>query len=142
MLSMLITSAFKNARLSQHSFQNIYRITKQTECNNFIKVCSVTYATIPSNKTKQAKEYASDNDKILLSSWLKARKNLRKKKDLFFQRHSAQAYVNKAPETIKPYLQLIRADKPIGTLLLYLPCAFSICFAAAPGELPDFYYLG
>uniref|UniRef100_A0A914YUB7 4-hydroxybenzoate polyprenyltransferase, mitochondrial n=1 Tax=Panagrolaimus superbus TaxID=310955 RepID=A0A914YUB7_9BILA len=31
----------------------------------------------------------------------------------------------------------MRADKPIGTWLLYWPCAWSIALAAAPGTLPD-----
>lgn len=42
-----------------------------------------------------------------------------------------------SPNRIKPYLSLIRFDKPIGTWLLYLPCTWSICLAAAPGQLPD-----
>ena len=42
-----------------------------------------------------------------------------------------------SPNGIKPYLSLIRFDKPIGTWLLYLPCTWSICLAATPGQLPD-----
>ncbi|XP_002737946.1 4-hydroxybenzoate polyprenyltransferase, mitochondrial-like [Saccoglossus kowalevskii] len=49
--------------------------------------------------------------------------------------------VNAAPSTIQPYLKLMRADKPIGTWLLYLPCTWSISLAAQPGSLPDFYTL-
>jgi len=43
-----------------------------------------------------------------------------------------------SPERIKPYLSLVRFEKPIGTWLLYLPCTWSICLAASPGQLPDF----
>uniref|UniRef100_H2YUA4 4-hydroxybenzoate polyprenyltransferase, mitochondrial n=1 Tax=Ciona savignyi TaxID=51511 RepID=H2YUA4_CIOSA len=50
--------------------------------------------------------------------------------------------VRKFPHGIQPYLELARVDKPIGTLLLYIPCAYSICLAASPGQLPSFYYLG
>ncbi|KAL6750859.1 mitochondrial 4-hydroxybenzoate polyprenyltransferase [Haematococcus lacustris] len=37
----------------------------------------------------------------------------------------------------QPYLQLMRLDKPIGTWLLFWPCAWSITMAAAPGHWPD-----
>ncbi|XP_030226466.1 4-hydroxybenzoate polyprenyltransferase, mitochondrial [Gadus morhua] len=49
---------------------------------------------------------------------------------------SAAAVVNMAPPGVQPYLRLMRMDKPIGTWLLYLPCAWSIGLAAAPGCLP------
>lgn len=41
-----------------------------------------------------------------------------------------------------PYLQLMRLDKPIGTFLLYWPCAWSISLSASPGSWPDIYMLG
>ena len=41
------------------------------------------------------------------------------------------------PEKCKPYLRLIRFDKPIGTWLLYIPCTWSISLAASPGCMPD-----
>uniref|UniRef100_A0A3Q3IRZ0 4-hydroxybenzoate polyprenyltransferase, mitochondrial n=1 Tax=Monopterus albus TaxID=43700 RepID=A0A3Q3IRZ0_MONAL len=50
---------------------------------------------------------------------------------------SAATVVNSAPAPVKPYLQLMRLDKPIGTWLLYLPCTWSIALAADPGCLPD-----
>ncbi|KAG7274717.1 hypothetical protein CRUP_021158 [Coryphaenoides rupestris] len=49
---------------------------------------------------------------------------------------SAAASVNRAPASVRPYLRLMRADKPIGTWLLYLPCTWSIALAAEPGCLP------
>lgn len=64
-----------------------------------------------------------------------------KRKDLY-KRFSASRFVNAAPDAWKPYLQLTRVDKPIGTWLLYLPCAFGICFATPLGSLPDLYHLG
>merc|ERR1712183_1022846 len=45
---------------------------------------------------------------------------------------------NASPTSIKPYLNLIRFDKPIGTWLLYLPCTWSIAMAAQNGCLPSF----
>ncbi|XP_012691372.1 4-hydroxybenzoate polyprenyltransferase, mitochondrial [Clupea harengus] len=50
---------------------------------------------------------------------------------------SAAAIVNSAPSSMKPYLRLMRLDKPIGTWLLFLPCTWSIGLAADPGHLPD-----
>ncbi|XP_042004340.1 4-hydroxybenzoate polyprenyltransferase, mitochondrial-like, partial [Salvia splendens] len=41
------------------------------------------------------------------------------------------------PETVRPYAQLARLDKPIGTWLLAWPCMWSITMAAAPDSLPD-----
>ena len=35
-----------------------------------------------------------------------------------------------APEAAKPYLRLSRADRPIGTWLLYIPCLWGIALAA------------
>uniref|UniRef100_A0A8C7LQ81 4-hydroxybenzoate polyprenyltransferase, mitochondrial n=1 Tax=Oncorhynchus kisutch TaxID=8019 RepID=A0A8C7LQ81_ONCKI len=49
---------------------------------------------------------------------------------------SAAGIVNSAPAPMKPYLRLMRLDKPIGTWLLYLPCTWSIGLAADPGCLP------
>ena len=42
---------------------------------------------------------------------------------------------------IKPYLKIIRADEPIGTWLLFLPCSWSIALAASPGCFPSLYML-
>ena len=56
----------------------------------------------------------------------------------FFKRNSITGNIYAhSPDHIKPYLSLIRFDKPIGTWLLYLPCTWSICLAATPGQLPD-----
>ncbi|XP_076782477.1 4-hydroxybenzoate polyprenyltransferase, mitochondrial [Arvicanthis niloticus] len=54
---------------------------------------------------------------------------------------SAAAVVNAAPRPLRPYLRLMRLDKPIGTWLLYLPCTWSIGLAADPGCFPDWYML-
>ena len=55
-----------------------------------------------------------------------------------FTRNSITGSIyNHSPDGVKPYLSLIRFDKPIGTWLLYLPCTWSICLAATPGHLPD-----
>jgi len=54
---------------------------------------------------------------------------------------SASSIVEAAPKSAQPYLRLMRADKPIGTWLLYWPCTWSISLAAAPGHLPNLYLL-
>uniref|UniRef100_A0A0N5BA85 4-hydroxybenzoate polyprenyltransferase, mitochondrial n=1 Tax=Strongyloides papillosus TaxID=174720 RepID=A0A0N5BA85_STREA len=54
----------------------------------------------------------------------------------------ASELVDKAPKSIKPYLYLMRIDKPIGTWLLYWPCTWSIGLGTVAGELPSLYMLG
>ncbi|XP_029041296.2 4-hydroxybenzoate polyprenyltransferase, mitochondrial [Osmia bicornis bicornis] len=49
----------------------------------------------------------------------------------------AAKIVNNSPPQIRPYLKLIRMDKPIGSWLLFWPCGWSIAMAAPPGALPD-----
>lgn len=41
-----------------------------------------------------------------------------------------------APDQAKPYLRLMRADRPIGTWLLLLPCWQGLALAAGGGEAP------
>lgn len=43
---------------------------------------------------------------------------------------------------LTPYFDLMRLDRPVGTLLIFWPCGWSIALASAPGSLPDFYTLG
>lgn len=49
----------------------------------------------------------------------------------------AMRLVNNSPSKIRPYLRLLRMDKPIGSWLLFWPCGWSIALAAPPGALPD-----
>ncbi|KAF4527522.1 hypothetical protein B566_EDAN015622 [Ephemera danica] len=46
--------------------------------------------------------------------------------------------VNHSPQTLQPYLRLMRWDRPIGTWLLFWPCGWSIALSSVPGCLPDF----
>ncbi len=41
------------------------------------------------------------------------------------------------PALARPYLRLMRLDRPIGTWLLLFPCWWSLAIAAPPGALPD-----
>ncbi|XP_033326843.2 ubiquinone biosynthesis protein COQ2, mitochondrial [Megalopta genalis] len=49
----------------------------------------------------------------------------------------ATKLVNNSSPKIRPYLKLLRIDKPIGSWLLFWPCSWSIALAAPPGALPD-----
>ncbi|KAL5020750.1 hypothetical protein ScPMuIL_002167, partial [Solemya velum] len=50
---------------------------------------------------------------------------------------SPQKILEASPPSIQPYLRLIRFDKPIGSLLLFWPCSWSIAMATLPGHLPS-----
>ncbi|XP_023175755.2 4-hydroxybenzoate polyprenyltransferase, mitochondrial [Drosophila hydei] len=45
-------------------------------------------------------------------------------------------------DATKPYAQLMRIDRPIGTYLLFWPCGWSIALSADAGCWPDFTMLG
>ncbi|OCH90722.1 4-hydroxybenzoate polyprenyl transferase [Obba rivulosa] len=47
-----------------------------------------------------------------------------------------KSWVDHAPTKLQPYLHLARVDKPIGTMLLFLPCTWSITMASYALELP------
>ncbi|KAJ1649502.1 Para-hydroxybenzoate--polyprenyltransferase, mitochondrial precursor (PHB:polyprenyltransferase), partial [Coemansia sp. RSA 25] len=44
--------------------------------------------------------------------------------------------IDKFPKGMRPYLYLARADKPIGTWLLYWPCTWGISMAAFSSGMP------
>ena len=43
-------------------------------------------------------------------------------------------WVERAPAPVQPYLRLARADRPIGTWLLFIPCLWGLALAAASGH--------
>ncbi|KAJ7179853.1 UbiA prenyltransferase family-domain-containing protein [Mycena crocata] len=47
-----------------------------------------------------------------------------------------KAWVDRLPTKVQPYVYLTRVDKPIGTLLLFYPCAWSITMASYALQLP------
>ncbi|KAL0949660.1 hypothetical protein HGRIS_009700 [Hohenbuehelia grisea] len=49
---------------------------------------------------------------------------------------SQRTWVDSLPTPIRPYLYLTRIDKPIGTLLLFYPCAWSITMASYALQVP------
>ena len=50
---------------------------------------------------------------------------------------SASSLVNRFPDSVQPYMRLVRLDRPIGSWLLFWPCAWSISMAGDPGALPS-----
>lgn len=53
-----------------------------------------------------------------------------------------KALSHEVVQALSPYVRLMRMDRPIGTYLLYWPCAWSIALSANAGCWPDFYMLG
>ncbi|XP_039294658.1 4-hydroxybenzoate polyprenyltransferase, mitochondrial [Nilaparvata lugens] len=49
----------------------------------------------------------------------------------------AASLINSLPPKCHPYVKLMRADRPIGSWLLFWPCGWSIAMAADPGCWPD-----
>ncbi|KAH9994093.1 4-hydroxybenzoate polyprenyl transferase [Russula compacta] len=45
-------------------------------------------------------------------------------------------WVDRLPPKVQPYLYLTRIDKPIGTLLLFYPCTWSITMASYASNMP------
>ncbi len=45
-------------------------------------------------------------------------------------------WVDRAPEALKPFLRLMRLDRPIGTWLLFWPCMFGLILGAIASERP------
>lgn len=46
----------------------------------------------------------------------------------------ASTWVEKTPEALRPYLRLMRLDRPIGTWLLFWPCVFGLILGAIASE--------
>lgn len=69
-----------------------------------------------------------------------------KPKEAHEERHSPlpplPTWMTELPPALVPYLQLARADKPIGTWLLLLPCFWSIALATPGGCLPSPFLMG
>ena len=47
---------------------------------------------------------------------------------------AALTWVDKTPEALQPYLRLMRVDRPIGTWLLFWPCALGLILGAIGNE--------
>ncbi|XP_039255464.2 4-hydroxybenzoate polyprenyltransferase, mitochondrial-like [Styela clava] len=113
--------------------------TKKISFSRTIPVFSAT--CVSSHKfSTSAKDNASFKD--IIQKIYDQRNNVKTGRDSLLQKYTAAHFVDAAPKSWKPYLQLARVDKPIGSWLLYLPCALSITLATPLGSIPDLYYLG
>ena len=53
-----------------------------------------------------------------------------------------RGFIGALPMPVRPYASLMRLDRPIGSWLLYWPCAWSIALAGVDGQWPLFLWLG
>ena len=53
-----------------------------------------------------------------------------------------RGFIGALPPRLRPYASLMRLDRPIGTWLLYWPCAWSIALAGVQGRWALFLWLG
>ncbi len=44
------------------------------------------------------------------------------------------SWVNRLPARIRPYARMMRLDRPIGSWLLFLPCAWGLCLSASHND--------
>ena len=53
-----------------------------------------------------------------------------------------RGFIGALPPRLRPYASLMRLDRPIGTWLLYWPCAWSVALAGVGGRWDLFLWLG
>jgi 4-hydroxybenzoate polyprenyltransferase len=53
-----------------------------------------------------------------------------------------RGFIGALPPPLRPYASLMRVDRPIGTWLLYWPCAWSVALAGVGGRWDLFLWLG
>jgi 4-hydroxybenzoate polyprenyltransferase len=53
-----------------------------------------------------------------------------------------RGFIGSLPPRLRPYASLMRLDRPIGTWLLYWPCAWSVALAGVDGRWDLFLWLG
>ena len=58
-----------------------------------------------------------------------------------FPTASGAAFIGALPPPLRPYASLMRLDRPIGTWLLYWPCAWSVALAGVGGRWDLFLWL-
>ncbi|KAF9949039.1 Para-hydroxybenzoate--polyprenyltransferase, mitochondrial precursor (PHB:polyprenyltransferase), partial [Mortierella alpina] len=58
------------------------------------------------------------------------------KKEPLAQLAAPGTWLDRMPKAVQPYLYLTRIDKPIGTWLLFWPCAWGITMASYSAQLP------
>jgi 4-hydroxybenzoate polyprenyltransferase len=81
---------------------------------------------------------------LILSPSYVGRRTTRQRLSLLFHSQLGRSMQSKSwidseiiPKKFRPFLHLARADKQVGTTLLYWPCLWSIALAAPVGSFPD-----
>jgi len=112
------------------NLSNIYRLSTLTnKVFNARRICNSTKHIY--NLPKQHNQQLKTLSKTLYLSNDKKLCNTKNDKRYVF----TKSILPSTPSRFRPYLNLIRFDKPIGSYLLYAPCTWSIALAANP--LPD-----
>ncbi|HEY1143682.1 MAG TPA: 4-hydroxybenzoate octaprenyltransferase, partial [Sphingomicrobium sp.] len=52
-----------------------------------------------------------------------------------------RGFIGALPPSLRPFASLMRLDRPIGTWLLYWPCAWSVALAGVAGRWDLFLWL-
>jgi len=112
------------------NLSNIYRLSTLTnKVFNARRICNSTKHIY--NLPKQHNQQLKTLSKTLYLSNDKKSCNTKNEKRYVF----TKSILSSTPSRFRPYLNLIRFDKPVGSYLLYAPCTWSIALAANP--LPD-----
>lgn len=101
---------------------------KKLKQNNYLQLQKQWFST-PVNSSSVIRNYNSRN--------LDRSKGLSTELNIVPYRTINSSIYRNSPTSVKPYLDLIRFDKPVGTWLLFLPCTWSITMAAENGCFPD-----
>ncbi|MCL4140812.1 UNVERIFIED_CONTAM: hypothetical protein GTU68_019797 [Idotea baltica] len=125
-------NVFKRAKIKRLCFLNI--ITLRQLNSNPLHVHSST-SLLRCLSSYKSSVYSSNRNVYNNQSPKKLEINI----DLPTKETLAQTVVKSVPATLQPYLQLMRIDKPIGSWLLFWPCAWSLSLATPPGSFPDPY---
>ncbi|XP_057340108.1 4-hydroxybenzoate polyprenyltransferase, mitochondrial isoform X2 [Microplitis mediator] len=131
-------SGFKLLKINywSHTRRKYYRFLNLDTCR-----CSQINDSSVNNDVniKHQRLYTSDIKFQSVNSLLLRQVRKTMKQDRQFS--IAAKIVDSSPTNIRPYLKLMRIDKPIGSWLLFWPCSWSIAMAASPGAFPDLHML-
>ncbi|CAG8546538.1 1186_t:CDS:2 [Ambispora leptoticha] len=114
------------------------------------KIDNLSYRNLLSQRTRHFRIYSTPNTKKITIHNVKDNDHYSSVNSLTYEpkfvtdqeeqdkyKESTLSWIyKKLPISVVPYAQLVRLDKPTGTWLLYLPCAWSISMASYHANLP------
>lgn len=108
---------------------------------NYLKMLPQTSVQVPKYQSKQI--INNNKSKHLWPALINQMccRQLYNSTNKLVHKNEEKQKISRIRNALNPYLDLMRLDRPVGTLLIFWPCGWSIALAAAPGSLPDFYYL-